>query len=840
MPSHLSRLVFRRLLANEPILYRGCVRRRQYSSVVRASKSLRPALTYDGVQDLPVQQARSFFNLNIFAKKDERKEADMDPGIDKMMELAKRQRMSARMPPIEDVVLAITQFVTAKRRHKKAMKDTQAQYVLQSLRYYFKAVKEKQDQGEALPHLLGPAELRKTAKVLMLEGEPLSAAHTELAALLYEETHAPGQPRLLKTVMLAYVKILSLTGSTSQAQKLVLQWERDNAASESSSSQIEDVEADSSDLAEQDEMLDHVLDPTSLRAWSIVLQGFALEGNDAEVQNTLARTIESSAISPRVAKIMLEYSLRRDDPAGVRHWWDTYRERAMKIPSTDIHSATRMGHQLHQVLKWCLARNNLDTGHAIVKEVMTTNPSKPLWDAIFMWAAGTKRSVDEIDRMMAVMEKSNETILDTAQWRTPDVATINGLVEHAISNNDPYMAERFIALGRDRNIEPDAQTYVLQMDYRLSVGDVDGALIAYKNLQSMDLSSNEDAKTVNRLVVALCKSQRHDSDTIMNVAGDLSDRRLRFEPDTVSALSLLHLSRDEEHDVVDLLNTHAFHYASGEREQVRSTLVNFCLDPSTSTSQAWQAYNTIRSIFDETPRDVRTELMTSFFTRERTDMGVRVFQNMRMHTRADTIPTVDTYVACFMGLAKLRDLESVEVVHNLLKLDYNITPTTYLRNSLIVAYTACGKGRKAMGFWDDIVASKEGPSYNSIHVALRSCEKSPFGDWRAKDLWQLLRRRNVELDQALWSSYVAALAGNGDNDLAIGTVEEAEAKGELEVDSFLLGSLFAGAGGQVKQTEIEAWGREKYPVQWAELEKFGEDSDEVGMRTFRIDRRVAP
>jgi hypothetical protein len=264
------------------------------------------------------------------------------------------------------------------------------------------------------------------------------------------------------------------------------------------------------------------------------------------------------------------------------------------------------------------------------------------------------------------------------------------------------------------------------------------------------------------------------------------------------------------------------------------------LDSNTSTARAWQSYNILRTVFDETPREERTELMNSFFNRERVDIAVRVFQHMRQHTRDDTMPTVDTYVSAFMGLAKLRDVESLEVTNNLLKLDYNINVTTYLRNALIIAYTACGKGRKALSFWDDIVTSKEGPSYNSIHVALRACEKSPFGDLRAKELWSLLRRRNVELDQALWASYVAALAGNGDNELAIGAIEEAEGKGELEVDYFLLASLCDGAVGDIRQAEIETWAKERYPAEWKRVEEVGWEEDIAKTRTFKIDRRVAP
>lgn len=583
--------------------------------------------------------------------------------------------------------------------------------------------------------------------------------------------------------------------------------------------------------------------------WQVVLDGFVYERDKAEVERTFMMVKERGYDDRKdVAATMIEFCMQQKDVEALKQWWIAYRStfNLMNGGKGSKRIEREAGKRLNDLLKWCLEENQIQLGHHFVKDVMANNPPKPFWDAVFVWAAGTKKSVDEIGRMMTVMEKSNEQIADSRKWRQADISTINGLVEFAVSQNDPYMAERFIALGRERNIEPDARTLVLQMEYRLKVDDVDGALIAYKalvehkNANYVDESFNGDVAAMNRLIVALCGSQRHDFDTIMNVTMDLADRRAPFDAETVSTLALLHLARDEADDATDLLNTHSYHFSSTDRASIRTAIMKLAMDPKSSTSRAWSCYNILRDIFDETPRDDRTELMTSFFTRERADMGVRIFQHMRMHSRADTIPTVDTYVAAFMGLAQLRDIDSVEIVHNQLKLDYNITVTTYLRNALIIAYTAGDKGRKALGFWDDIVASKEGPSYNSIHVALRACEKSPFGDLRAKELWTLLRKRNVELDQALWASYVAALAGNGDNDSAIHTIEEAERAGQLEADPFLLGSLADGANGQIKQEEVMAWAKEKYPVQWETLEGMGWEEDIAGQRTFKIDRRVQP
>lgn len=574
------------------------------------------------------------------------------------------------------------------------------------------------------------------------------------------------------------------------------------------------------------------------RMWNHVLDGFSNEGDEEELLRTLDIMREQGVDHNTMSMtVLLKFYIAKQDAVAVKKWWNEY------YRTLDKRDQPPKSYQdlVPLVLTWCLSSGNLTLGHDVVKDVMSSNPSKPIWDAVLVWGAGTKKSVDEIDRMLDVMQSSNEAIPEQSQWRIPDSATINALVRYAISQNDPYMAERFIGLGRGRGIQPDSETFVLQIDYRLSVNDVDGALVAYKHLQAQDLSSNSDVKAVNRLIVALCTSQRHDFETIMSVVADLSDRDASFEAITVSTLSILHLNRDEIHDVIDLLNTHSFGYSSAERASIRQSLVDYCLDSRTTTTRVWDTYTILRSIFDEMPREQRTEIMLSFFARERADMAVNVFNHMRHHSRTDTMPNDETYVSAFLGCAKLGDLESLEVVHNQLKLDYNVTQTTYCRNALIIAYSVCNRARSALSFWDDIVASREGPTYNSIHIALRACEKSAFGDIKAQEIWARLRKNDVELDQSMWASYIGALAGNGDSELAITVLEEAERNGELVVDAFLLGSFFDAGPGQIKQADIETWAEERYPEVWKVVkEEIGWTVGEDRMRKVKIDRTVTP
>lgn len=748
------------------------------------------------------------------------------------------KRLEARLPPVEDIAHAIRLFSKHKSPKRKGtpMEDTQAQLLLQSLRYCLDAP-ENTSHGRniSLP------DLAKLAQTMTRKPRQVSQAHLDLAEILYEELSISGNPNQARHGTEAYIRSLTWSGRSQEARDLLL---KSHYATRVDSREVEAQIAQGDDnLVIEDEIDGETTDARRIGIWNKILDGFSREKDEVELLRTLAIMKEQGVpYKLGTATKLLDFYITKQDPVAVEQYWRD----CQGIFSNDHGGHSKRGldpynSAVSRVLTWCLASGNLALGHEVVKDVMTSNPSKPIWDAVLVWGAGTKKSVEEIGRMLDVMQNSNETIPDESEWRVPDSATINALVRYAISQNDPYMAERFIGLGREHDIQPDADTFILQMDYRLSVNDVDGALVAYKHLQAQDLSTNSDVEAVNRLIVALCTSQRHDFETIMSVVADLSDREASFDATTVSTLSVLHLNRDEVHDVIDLLNTYSFGYSSAERASIRQNLVDYCLDSRTTTSRAWDTYTILRSIFDEMPREQRTQIMLNFFARERADMAVNVFNHMRHHSRHDTIPNDQTYVSAFLGCAKLGDLESLEVVHNQLKLDYNVTQTTYCLNALIIAYSVCEMPRAALDYWDDIVASREGPTYNSIHIALRACEKSPFGDIKAQEIWARLRKNNVELDQSMWASYIAALAGNGDNELARTVLEEAEQNGELEVDAFLLGSFLDASPGQLKQADIEMWAKERYPEVWRVLEEeIGWTVDDSRMRKVKIDRTVTP
>jgi hypothetical protein len=513
---------------------------------------------------------------------------------------------------------------------------------------------------------------------------------------------------------------------------------------------------------------------------------------------------------------------------------------------------------------------------------MVEAPRKLIWDEVLLWAAGCGKGADEISRMLKVMVDSNTTIPENRR-QFPDIDTINRLVEFAVSKDDPYLAERFIIIGKEigeklmeeysqsRGIQPNAKTCILQMEYRLRVKDVDGALVAYKSLQGMDLSENADIPTVNKLIVALCQSERHDFETIDNVVQDLVDRQARFDGNTVSSLATLHLNRDEFDHAQDLVGFHSGHFSLAERAKVRGDLIAYITTRTTSVPRAWDAYSLLREFFDEIAREERTQIMLSFLTtsRFRPDLAADIFITMRQHTRRDTNPSADTYVAFFAAAPRHRNwsvhesptssieamhrqlernraaqenaMNSVEVIHNQLKLDASITPSTRIYNALMIAYLGGDRFQACLNFWNAINASKEGPTYNSIHLVLRACENAARGDVRAAQIWSRLRSLDIEMDTRLWASYAAALVGNGDNQRGFVAVEKAVEDGGLVVDAFLLASMFDSGYGAVKENEIQEWAKENFPRQWKEVEEMGFYERPNGFRYVKgLNREIEP
>jgi hypothetical protein len=741
MPSHLTRLVFRSIIADEPLLYRGC-----------RLRAVRPHMVNRSARALPHTQRRAFFDL--FKQRRKLKPMQMPAGLETLSEVGYNTQNGLRPPEPKVVAAAFKLYFT---QRKGAFEDFHIAKARPAFAYLLENPREDRTPWLSATELEQDVYLRlvqrshqptsDTAEHIKFGKALLQEYERQLKNATEQELKSKGSKfSLVDDVNLKMVRLLSAFGAATEARELVTSSYRVDPTSSAEHRRV------------------------SIALWGWVLQGFVREGNVDQVRKTLDLMQQYSIpLTTSMQHNAVSFFCERKEMDDAKFWYKFPIEGKISGPLPRTSAA---------LLKACALTGDLSFGHQVVASLLENNmPEKEAWDAVFLWSAAIGKGVDEVDRMMGVMVRRNDaarTKDPSVELIRPDVETINQLVEFANSRKDPYSAERYVALGEKRGIMPDEKTYVMQIEYRLSVKDIDGARAAYFNLQGEFSGAEQSVAVVNQLIRALCEHQQHNFDELMVMVDDLHERKALFDPETIAALCVLHLKRGEPIDAADLLQTHAHNYSPDQRSHIRKGLAAFILDRETSTTDAWETYQILRNVFQETSREDRIKIMNEFFARQRSDMACHVFFHMRNHISPDHTANRDVYVAAFVGFARNADAESLELAHNQLKLDLNVDLDTRLRNSLMLAYAAIEENTKAMRFWREICESKEGPSYNSIAIAFRACETMHHGYGHARSIWKRLKEQDVEIDKTIWKAYMCAMARNFQHDEAQAMIETVE------------------------------------------------------------------
>ena len=703
------------------------------------------------------------------------KKAALAPGMDTMMQYKERASTQTRPPTRSEIAEAYKTFVSRKMTRNE---DHHIQALLESFQYL-----QEHPNGEE--PWLTMEDLKNTVQQLVMVPNSPPDSHLALARLVQDEifrrheVEAPGKELSYKDANIYWhIKCLCAYGATSDARELLQKYW-------------------------PEEKMDRV------RACQALIMGFAREDNSSELLKTLGMLGNWGVpFQRRMQKSVVRYFVDKGEMAEAKHWYQ--QPVVVSYPDRD-EPATPYPITHSRILMGCVSAGDLQFGEQVIASLCTDMSNKLDWDAIFLWSLAIGKGVDEVERMMKVMVRQSEELERTKNWKPmrPDIDTINMLVEYSMGRNDHYTAERFITLGEKWGIMPNARTFLMQMEYRIGVNDIDGARTAFFGLQGESygktreprvsegetseshdgLSASERkpieeqaANVINKLVQAMCKASRYHFDDIMEIVDDMLENKLPFTPETVASLTLQHLKRGENYDAADLLQTYAHDFSSQQRAYIRDQLVNFCLDPKNSTADCWDTYTMVRNVFKETPREIRNRLMNEFFARKRPDMGCHIFFHMRTDDRPGVRANTQTYIDAFTGFAHCKDAESLELVHNQLKLDWDIELDTRLRSALMLAYSAIGQHDRAMEFWTEIVGSQEGPTYRSIAIAFRCCEGMAWGERFAKPIWERLRGMDIEVERGVFAAYVGAIAGCGRGDEALKLVEGAEAEHGFKPD----------------------------------------------------------
>jgi hypothetical protein len=486
----------------------------------------------------------------------------------------------------------------------------------------------------------------------------------------------------------------------------------------------------------------------ALSLWPIVLKGLSKEGNEEALIKTLKHSEEVGVeFMPPYHEAMVTFFARKGDFAQTKIWFEK-----------PIYADWPPTAETYRSLLNLTESVDVDWVNKVFMDLCNTNPAKACWDVIFQWAVLVQsRGEEEVKDMIKTMVKLNAS----KPTLRPDADTINGLIQVAMNKKEPLLAERFFSLAAELGIAANVTTYALQLENRIAADDITGAAASYRQLENLDVLDEHALSAVNQYARALCAQKKPDTQTLLGVISDVEQRQAYLEPESIADICLVFLRADQLFEVIDTLSLHAQQHSIQERQVILKAFVDYCLDRGNSTARAWDAYALLRQFFPDLQRPDRVRLMESFFERKRPDMATHVFGHMRAHDNPDMRPTAETYALCFEGLGRYPNAESLRVVHNMLKMDMTVNPTTQVYNGLMMAYLGAEDPHRAWEFWIEITRNPAGPNYNSLNIAFRVCEKWGFGDQRARELWAQLEKMEVDVPPFVFASYLAVLAAHG-------------------------------------------------------------------------------
>lgn len=483
-----------------------------------------------------------------------------------------------------------------------------------------------------------------------------------------------------------------------------------------------------------------------------VARGLAREDKEAQLVELISYAMEHGIpYDAGLQSVMVEYFANNDRVKETQHW--------LNQPISQKNSQV----QVYRVVASFARRNGLqEWAVPLILELGQSQPRRKHWDAILQSILLLGKSLGEVEAMMGHMVDRNGTL-------APTISTINGLLTVAIETQDSGLGEDILALGVEKGIAPNGETYLLLLRLRLATCDLIGAQRAFEQVRHFEPWNNEAGselfddfrRSSNKYLTLLSQQIPPDFKLILALLEAVEEEQMLLDPETVAALCVKFLENDQHFDVMDLLSLNSFLYSEQQRQVVQTAFVAFCLDPGTSTSRAWGAYQLLQQFFQDTSYEFRMKLIAAFFDRKRPDMASHVFGHMRQHRNKTFHPTMETYILYLEGVAQNPDPEGLVMIHNMLKMDTTIQPNTKLYTGLMLAYTACEKPTTSLDFWSEITQSREGPSYASLQAVFWALEKKPSGDKQAREIWERIERMDLEVPRAVYNAYIGAIAGNG-------------------------------------------------------------------------------
>ncbi|KAF4965094.1 hypothetical protein FSARC_7057 [Fusarium sarcochroum] len=748
---------------------------------------------------------RTFFD-GLFSKAPrEVRQPEFEPGWQTIMVWRSRMLDNLRPPPTEELIQAWKTFFEGKLDSKVPLNGTQAMQCLRLLDYLVKQ-HEESPKSEAK---LQVADLRNALLALeRLRPRERTRQHLDLAKSIWSaiDDIKITRPGFVTNGSLwsSFLRVLCTFDGSRDALKMV--------------------------YANWEDVMKLCGKKTENPILSL-MEGLAREGCEKDLLHLLKGAIDSGyPYDKHVQFIMVNFFAQRNRIPETKYWID----QPLKSPKRSF--------KIYPLIATFAVRNNLkDWAVPYFLELGTQleNEEKEerfYWDALMQGILILGKGLAEVRKWLFLHETSDKPGIRA----TP--GTINVLLHAAVGIKDPVLVEDILALAAEMGIQPNGESHIYLMQVRLEAGYLPGVHASYKKVVERTPWHNqahlwwEFSQLMNEYLAVLSSQTTPNFKLISEIIEQCEEDQLLLEPETVASLCIRFLENEQHFDVMDILSVHSFQFSATEREVIQDAFVKFCIDPLTSTSRSWTGYQILRQFFQDLSFDHRVKLMEAFFNRNRPDMATHVFGHMRQHRNNDYHPKRETYISCFEGLSRSPDEDSLEMVHNMLKMDTTVEPNTKLYTSLILAYTASEKPTQTMDFWQAITASREGPSYASLEAVFWSLERTPRGAKEAHKIWKRIERMDIDVPPAVYNAYIGAVAASGEEEKVQDIITRMAVVTESEPDAMTLGVAFNAFPGQKLQANFKGWATVRYLDAWAKLESKGKRLNKDSLCQYKLKR----
>ena len=733
MQSHLSRRVFRAIVNNEPLHSLTC--RNRLSHIPPAYRARNTNLLA-----ACVAQRRTFLPLsNPLPATEQSIILPTEAGLKPMRDLIKSLKDRSRVPPDDVLAKAFRDFFVTRAETPHVMTRFQAHLLIVTWRH----LKNRHDSafeesGPKVWQLVFSNESLENMLFVLSEIECLSEARDEMIKLargvfqFLSDENGFCFDKVNRPALIAFMNLLSMNGKPEEAHHyLNLFWRRARTWKPS--------------------------------PWLTIMKGYAMK-NDRGQLRTIIDDLErrgkgfDRGSHEELTKMLIS-----------RGVWDSAKTvyecpiSSCQSPSLAVKKAVIKSAVLNSDVEWATP----------AFESLSQHPLTETMDVLLLWEAAHGKAASNISEQVKLWISENpelKSLLTTS--------CVNSLIEYANAMGNSQLGAEFAQLAHRWGLEPDMQMHLLVLESRIIAGDLKGALESMRYLNEFGSTAFQDIRLVNKLIEMLCSFGRQDDvfDQVSSFLDPVFESNMHLWPSTIAAMVQMLLYRNDVEAVSELLRPRLGSFEDNGRRTIRKVLVAFIKDYTQDIHHAWDAYGLLKIAFPETGVMERTDIMTSFFKRDRSDLACQVFGHMRQFDEFAKRPKPDTYAKCFQGIARTADAKNLELVHNMLKLDVEVDLNTRILNGLMLAYAACDMPEKAMEIFHTILQSDEGPSWYTLPIFFKVCEKHYNGTLEAIKMMTKLKRLDLNAYRRIYTSYIEALGAQCELNRAMEAIDNMQSE----------------------------------------------------------------